>query len=268
MDIIMESDKNLKDSYLATNSNVKDRSSALPVGKLNKLIAALYMVTDVMDKDEPLREKLRGLGSSLISDIHSREINVGAKISEILSFLDIASTVGMISVMNAGILKKEFSLFQASLNTLYGRDNPNWLSDLVANTSDMEFQTYTPTRTETKSYHGQGTRLGVQKGSTLMKALSDKISQHSEIASVKENQKDNFDILRNQRRNEIIKIISEKKEATISDIRNRAQELSTTGESVLVSCSEKTLQRELISMLKDNILKKTGEKRWSKYFIS
>ena len=30
---------------------------------------------------------------------------------------------------------------------------------------------------------------------------------------------------------------------------------------------EKTLQRELASMVKDGVLYKTGEKRWSRYFI-
>ena len=31
--------------------------------------------------------------------------------------------------------------------------------------------------------------------------------------------------------------------------------------------SEKTLQRELVSMVTDGVLKKEGTKRWSKYFI-
>jgi hypothetical protein len=35
----------------------------------------------------------------------------------------------------------------------------------------------------------------------------------------------------------------------------------------LISCSEKTLQRELVSMVKNGVLDKMGEKRWSRYFL-
>jgi len=33
-------------------------------------------------------------------------------------------------------------------------------------------------------------------------------------------------------------------------------------------CGEKTLQRELVSMVGDGVLKKSGEKRWSRYFLA
>jgi hypothetical protein len=33
-------------------------------------------------------------------------------------------------------------------------------------------------------------------------------------------------------------------------------------------CSEKTIQRELIVMLTSGVLKKEGERRWSKYFLA
>ena len=32
-------------------------------------------------------------------------------------------------------------------------------------------------------------------------------------------------------------------------------------------CSEKTIQRELLSLVSKGVLKKEGERRWSKYFI-
>jgi DeoR/GlpR family transcriptional regulator of sugar metabolism len=33
-------------------------------------------------------------------------------------------------------------------------------------------------------------------------------------------------------------------------------------------CSEKTIQRELINLINDGKIKKTGERRWSRYSIS
>jgi len=52
----------------------------------------------------------------------------------------------------------------------------------------------------------------------------------------------------------ILDIIKDKGEATIKDIAER-----------VTDCSEKTIQRELITMIKDNLILRDGERRWSKY---
>ncbi len=61
-------------------------------------------------------------------------------------------------------------------------------------------------------------------------------------------------VLTRSRRERILDIIKDKGEATIKDI-------STT----ITDCSEKTIQRELIDMIKDSIILRDGERRWSKY---
>lgn len=61
-------------------------------------------------------------------------------------------------------------------------------------------------------------------------------------------------VLTQSRRERILSIIKDKGEASIKDI-------STT----ITDCSEKTIQRELIDMIKDNIITREGERRWSKY---
>ena len=38
--------------------------------------------------------------------------------------------------------------------------------------------------------------------------------------------------------------------------------------SVIRDCSEKTIQRELLALVEENVLKKEGERRWSRYFIA
>ena len=58
-------------------------------------------------------------------------------------------------------------------------------------------------------------------------------------------------------RKERIKTILEATgEATIKDISD-----------VITDCSEKTIQRELNAMIEDNIVKRHGERRWSKYSL-
>lgn len=56
------------------------------------------------------------------------------------------------------------------------------------------------------------------------------------------------------RRERVIAVIRDKGEASIKDI-----------VEVVTDCSEKTIQRELNALIKDNIVHREGERRWSKY---
>ncbi|MEK7088510.1 MAG: hypothetical protein AAB913_00060 [Patescibacteria group bacterium] len=267
--------KNLRDT---SKDSIKDTSSS-PVSlalwrdqsryynKTNKLITALYMVTDTIDKDEPLRLKLRTLGVEILSDT-STVSNISKtgfdieKITTILSFLNIAFDVGMISEMNCNIIRKEFVELKQSIQE-FTAQNHLWFEEFVSRPSKEELHSPHPAfgtplhlqkngeGTGVRNSKGQGTRIGVQKGSTLMKALN--------RVSHKDN---NFELLKQQRRELIIKIIKNRPDGiSIKDIilgiRNLGEE-----------AGEKTIQRELISMVKDNVLKKTGEKRWSLYFLN
>jgi len=274
MDNMQRSENTLKDSTL----DVKDTSISVGYTKTNKLITALYMVTDIMDINEPIRLKLRTLGVGILSDMHIplARSDLASGINQIVSFLEMASTLGMISEMNCGILKKEFIELKDSVlqpkKEFYpiGRDFS--IAEFLANPDQIEEENKTSLPIKDNKYFSIGprhsrvtggpsnfTRIGVQKGSTLMKALSDK-------ASTLHSKKENFDLLKKERRYEIVNIIKSKNQngtatgATITDIKTGAKD-------TLSNFSEKTLQRELIAMIKDNVLYKTGTKRWSKYFI-
>lgn len=60
----------------------------------------------------------------------------------------------------------------------------------------------------------------------------------------------------NDRRERIKTILGAKGEASIKDIAE-----------IVTDCSEKTLQRELNAMIKDNVVKREGERRWSRYSL-
>jgi hypothetical protein len=99
-----------------------------------------------------------------------------------------------------------------------------------------------------------------------MKALSDKISSFEASPNMLglASRAQDFDILKKQRRDNILNIIKKNDgNATIKDIRDKIN-IGLTGAQV---CSEKTLQRELLSMTREGVLNKTGEKRWTKYFL-
>ena len=257
--------------------------------KLNKLVTAVYIVTDIMDKDEPIRLKLRTLAVEILSDMPTEQAgtnsisrtNLSEKVQTILSFLDVASTVNLISEMNFNILKKEFFELAKSIDEPK-QINPVWLEEFLG-ANDL-----TPSLPEGKGVNtavssspfgggkgggehkrhldytrGKHTSIGVQKGNTLMKALSDIKDTHKNNPTPYEAEsfRSRFYILKKERREDIIKVIKDNAgSATITYIKTKAS-------GALVVCSEKTLQRELVSMIKNGVLYKTGEKRWSRYFI-
>jgi len=64
-------------------------------------------------------------------------------------------------------------------------------------------------------------------------------------------------VKKNSRQSIIIGLLKRKKEIMIKDV------------SALISdCSEKTIQRELLSMVHSGLLHKIGEKRWSRYSLA
>src|SRR3989344_6381913 len=248
--------RSLKDSANDLDIIIKDQSISVSYAKTTKLITALYMVTDIIDKDEPLKNKLRTLGTEIISDMYSAPSNALAKISQIRSFLDIASAVNTISEMNAGILKKEFFELHQSITESY-----NNLGILTQKKNQkINLFEFFQEETSLPDFTPNRQHIGVQKGSTLMKALSKVSMSDRNIVSDRKSTLE-FEVLKRQRREEIIAIIKiSLNGATIKDIKTKAS-------GALVSCGEKTLQRELVSMDKNGILNKTGDKRWSRYFV-
>ena len=287
---MLEENKNLKNplkdtSFLKTSTVVGPTSyeaEGFRLGsysKTNKLITALYMVTDILDTNEPLRNKLRNLGVEILSDIMSKMPFDTNKINQVLSLLDISSAMNLISEMNCNILKKEFIELKQSVeehsNKFTMFNNSISLVDFLKEDESLDQKKedifLNKGDINVSNSKGHTTRIGIQKGSTLLKALKDikeiKTSKTNTM-SVKKNPaqyeagsfRSGFDNLKKERREEIIKIIRMKDIATITDIKNSAS-------GVLISCGEKTLQRELASMVSDGVLKKIGEKRWSKYFL-
>ena len=274
MDIMSGENKNLKDTskdYIKDTSSVSTslanpwQDSNPHYIKSNKLITALYMVTDTMDKEEPIRLKLRTLGVEILSDIISlskgTSENVSGRIAEILSFLNIANDIGMVSKMNCSILIKEFTGLKQSIQELK-TESHLWLEEFIKTSASDEGRTSTKMEEDRPSLSlnkGQSTRIGVQKGSTLMQAL-DKVEGAKST---------NFDVIKKERRESIINIIKAcpssggDKPSGVS-IKDISSSLLAQGQNT----GKKTLQRELVSMVKDNVLKKTGEKRWSQYFLN
>lgn len=286
------------DSF-SQNSGHNFNHSTVSYKKTNKLITALYMVTDIMDTTEPIRSKLRALGVEIVSDMNiSTQNNIGqinkvliGRVDEILSFLGIASAMNMISEMNKNILVREFTQLKNSVMSVKEQSVLS-LEDFFGTEDEVDSieSGFESTISKEKDHfvmdnsvpqikpdrRQESLRIGVQKGHTLLKAISDRMPAKNSnqnflnktpiIKKTSPEGGQNFDMLKKERRFEIVRIIRDMptvaglKSATIKDIKDHSR-------GVLNSCGEKTLQRELVAMVMDGVLKKTGDKRWSKYSL-
>ena len=239
--------------------------------KTEKLVSALYMVTDCMETDDALKGKLRLLGVSLLSDIYNlstlspmeKNSNIFVllnHIQEILSFIEIAYTIGFISEMNTNILKNEFS---------------GLISELKSNQTKDKHFTFT---LDEKMFELSGTNSAegisskpfikdIYKGQVNKKTSINSMSfmNGQSLLSLQENKRTiprlTNTVEKLERTNRILSIIKDKIILSGNQDGISIKDISLS----FVDCSEKTIQRELNMLVEKGQLRKTGAKRWSRY---
>lgn len=244
--------------------------------KTEKLVTALYMVTDCMETDDALKNKLRLLGVELLSDMYKlislspidRHIQIPISlihINEVLSFIEIAHTIGFISEMNTIILKKEFKDLSTQLEFYRAKDK-HFTFTLDEKMFEMPEEESVLNRNRDFNYKGQEYIKDNDKGQLNKRTSSNTMSfikrdsqgqyQSKKINSFHSNQEE-----REERKNKILSLIKDsvsgQSGASIKDI-----------SLAFTDCSEKTIQRELNALVLGGKLTKIGSKRWSRYQIS
>ena len=232
--------------------------------KTEKLVTALYMVTDCMDYDEALKNKLRSTGVELLADAQSlfilsstekySRLNISiARINAIISLIEITSIMGFISDMNAGILKREFGILSSELKThLEKRQHLTFVLD------NKMFDIPHPLQ-DNKGHISIGHYKGQDKGQDYNGQKSDpdnyQLPANNNYQIEKKDRVQSFQS-KQDRTDKILSIIKEKNEVSIKEI-----------STAFSDCSEKTIQRELNSLVFKGQLKRVGEKRWSRYSL-
>ncbi len=242
------------------------------IKKTEKLVTALYMVTDCMEREDGMKIRLRTLGVDLLSSAHSFGISTpydkqhsvdksNSHIAEILSLIEIANTMGFVSEMNANILKKEFNILRTEIARFEEKNSVN-------KSTVKKVYSHTQAILDDQSF---GVQLPVYKEAPMLPSQfwSDNISKGQNIKDnensvfYKKNTKDTFSnpiksapINKEERSQKMLDLIKQKKDISIKDI-----------SVAFTDCSEKTIQRELNNLVSKGLLKKTGSKRWSRYSL-
>ena len=156
--------------------------------------------------------------------------------------LGIAFYAGYISDMNYQILKRELEFYIDKKSELYNALQNNFIleeSDSILENEQMNEQV--------KKDNIKDKRKG-QKSFTPSNRVKivPSLNESSPVFAKKQSRKEL-----------IISVLQSKDQVTVKDISN-----------ITNDCSEKTIQRELISLVKTGVLKRNGERRWSTYSLT
>lgn len=220
--------------------------------KTEKLVSAIYMVTNLFSDSEPMKWSLRKKSTDLlslmvsykdISEINQNDFSqkVKAKVLEVVSLFEVSSFGGLVSPMNFSILKQEFFNLVDVINKSK--------KDAVQNVIPSNFFAISPDNSSTFTQANTSQNLGVSVG-VNSDIYTHNIDQNKPVFIDKTVTK------RSNRQTVIIGLLKKKSDLTIKDV-----------STVISDCSEKTIQRELIALISEGVVKKTGERRWSKYSL-
>jgi hypothetical protein len=227
--------------------------------KTEKITSALYLVSGLLKDDEPLKWELRDRGMDLISSSFTASSSLPGDKNvviqslftaafETISLLNVARVSNMISPMNHSLLVKEIDGIVGLLRDRLAQNAENAgyvLSESFFRTPDL-FSTGFKSGSRSPIDHP-----GVDsKGQSLLPHSSQKIridqGQNSPVQAKKSN-----------RQEAIISILKTQSHLSIKDFYK-----------VIKDCSQKTIQRELLELVNKGIVKKEGERRWSRYSLN
>ncbi|MBI2096203.1 MAG: DeoR family transcriptional regulator [Candidatus Taylorbacteria bacterium] len=220
--------------------------------KSERISSALHLLSRTFHDEEPLRREMREMGLGLIKDILSLFGGVFPRLEDgisqifsrvdgILSLCRMARVCEMMNETNFEIMFKELMAFKLKLSEAVSRGESHGF--LLS--SDFFGAGYPPPGALPPTKTPSAVRPALGENSLN---LSHNLKQKSmPVSSIEKKEK---------RRETVLNLLKKMREVTVKDV---AQ--------VLSGCSEKTIQRDLLELVESGVLKKNGERRWSRYSL-
>jgi DNA-binding transcriptional ArsR family regulator len=239
--------------------NQKDTKIVYLSERAKKLVTAVYLVTNLISGTDPLRQNIREFAIKVLSlmgrtpagqslsDVHQE---VSVLVRKIVEMLEVAFFSGYVSEMNFSVLKTEFDLFIEEMVDYENSQGVLSADSLRSSLNPGGFPAGSnPALSASSASHAAGyAKVGKSPlGGTpsINKGLNQPVKKN--VVEAK----------KNSRREAILSIMRRRGEVNIKDI-----------SSVVINCSEKTIQRELLELVESGIVKKKGERRWSIYSLA
>ncbi|MFA6253858.1 MAG: hypothetical protein WC640_01175 [Candidatus Paceibacterota bacterium] len=223
--------------------------------KVQKLTQAVYLVTSLISDNEPIKWRLREEALDILSDTtlsHDHHVSplyklpgletVLLKVNHLLSFLEVSLAANFVSEMNLVLLKKEYLILKQSLEEKAKENNVGRLLEL------------SPLDQILPNNSSNNSRLNSQTLSDRHNLVGKKQVEYLKINRLPHK---NRDLAKDSRRSIILDFLKGKDWTSIKDITEAVD-----------GCSAKTIQRELADLVQKGVLKKKGDRRWSRYLLA
>ena len=251
--------------YIFFNFMIESRFPPKLRSTIFLLILALHRVTDIIPKNDALREFLRRKGYEVfeeiteygysISDKNSATRLIG-KISVIENYLEIALKMKFIKFENVAVLKREYDalihFFESELESAMSRPIPFSAPSNITGVSKSDGTELITTGKENQEKSVVWDAWSVKAGVDASGSGGD----DSIPAEVGLSPAYNISLTMSERQRTILGYFLKNGKGKISDV-----------SPYLNTVSSKTIQRDLQDLVEKNLLKKEGEKRWTIYSI-
>jgi hypothetical protein len=238
--------------------------------KTEKITAALYLVSGLLKDDEPLKWELRDRGMDLLSSSFTASSSLpGDKNAviqslftaalETISLLNVAKISNLISPMNHMLLVREIDQVVTLMRDRLAQNAENAgyiLSESFFKTPDLfssGFKSESEGGTRHNGTAGQGRTDAAHKGHSSQALYP---MQDSLRSNQRHGNSENSQLKKTYRQQTILNVLKGQSGLTIKDFSR-----------VIKDCSEKTIQRELLELVEKGVVKKEGERRWSRYSL-
>ena len=285
-------------SSLVQNSNSMEVFTATLAKKCERLATAIYLVTNFLSDTEPLKSRLRTLSIELVREAAFTRSNghmteghnldaLRGTILETLSLLELSFIAGLLSEMNFSILKREYAVLRDSIEIKKASRESRTDNVLGETFFGSSFHAEDQTHKDIihKGHYDNAMSFRMSDKDTDTKKSDVKNSYQAElprpdfknfispearhtppvqprhitatqIGGSVSNVRTTSNVDKEARQSRIIKLVKDSHEVMVKDITIHFPGLS-----------EKTLQRELVALVVKGVLKKTGERRWSRYSL-
>lgn len=237
--------------------------------KSERLCMAIYLITDFFPVGDSIKDNMRKGGTELLkvslslitsSSGYRKDIlnTISRLCLEIVSLSKVASNLGMTSIPNHNVLEGEIKNF---ISVIEEKERPDTIGQSFV-LKEESFDQVTVGNAENKSKPLVGDENKNEQNIKIERSIVSpgpgKFEKQEKTEAIVKSEAPVKSVMqKNDRQHLILDIIKEIGESSIKDISDNIKD-----------CSEKTIQRELNTLIYDGVLKKIGERRWSKYVLA
>jgi hypothetical protein len=258
------------DSLVNINKNFSKKDNvalSYILKKTTKIVTVVLMLADGFDENSVFKKELQRTSISLLKEVSKSDLFFFSRkkvlifFQELSTLLEICSSAGYISKMNVDVILSEINSLLAFVHRIDWSEGRRFFENDFFN-DNVPVDLFKEEKTSSFGQHfdnRQKTDTGFsQKPTTEQHGVFNRAEDKRDTATnghVK--YKERIQEIQKDRRATILGLLQKKDRVTVKDVAN-----------IIKDCSDKTIQRELLALVKQGVLVKEGERRWSTYRLA